>query len=141
MDEYDAGENFFEGLDSIVLGNHWLIGLGDECFYMTSALMHMRGICQRMMVNMISIGGLTTEFKVGPVLKGKDKFPEMRPRREWIRSYQGTRVKFSAKGQHNRCVPVIKMNTKFSNDVNNEYAGNQATDKCSILPSGYNTNA
>lgn len=41
---------------------------------------------------MVSIGGMSTEFKARTVMKGKNKFPQVQPRREWIKSYQGIRA-------------------------------------------------
>lgn len=40
MDEYDAREKFFKGLDLNMLGHHWLIRVRD--FYRTTTPLHMR---------------------------------------------------------------------------------------------------
>jgi len=139
MDEYDAGEKFLEGLDPNMLGDHWLIRLRDEHSYKTATPLQIRDTCQRMIVNRISIGGLTTEFKAGPRLKPSKYHSDVKPTQEWRTSAKGIHAKFAAREFHKKGVPVFKKHMQFQNNNNN--VGRQPSHTCFIHPYGHHTNA
>lgn len=139
MDECYTGEIFFEGLDPNILGDHWLIIRSDEHFYWTTTPLQLSGTCQRVLANMVSRVGLTTEFKTALALKGTNKLPELRTRRDWYESYRGIHANFAIYEHHNKGVHVLGKKHHVSINVNE--ARNQADDKCSIHPNDYHANA
>lgn len=77
MDEFDTRGKFFKGLNLKMLENQWLNRLRDEHSYMTTTPLQSRDTCQRIIVNMILIGGLTIELKASPMLKAKKNFSKV----------------------------------------------------------------
>lgn len=83
------------------VGDRRLIKSKDEHFYMTTTPLQLRDACQRMIVNIISIGGSTTKFKSRPILKHKNTFTEVKPSMDY-KIAKGVHTILVAKGYHEK---------------------------------------